>query len=169
MKVRDIMTGNPKCCGPDTNLAEAAELMWTNDCGALPVVEDGRLTGIVTDRDICIAVGTRNCRPSDTPVKEIAARTVQTCTPDDDVDMAMAIMRRAQVRRLPVVEDGKLAGILALNDIILAAAHQYTTVDSGGVMNTMRAVSEHRGQKPAVPSVAPSHWPPTDFATRLPL
>jgi CBS domain-containing protein len=73
----------------------------------------------------------------------------------------MAIMRRAQVRRLPVTEDGKLAGILALNDIILAAAHNYAAVDSAGVMNTMRAVSEHRGPTSAAPSVAPSHWPTT--------
>ena len=161
MKVREIMTDNPKCCGPDTNLAEAIELMWTNDCGVLPVMEDGKLTGIVTDRDVCIAVGTRNCRPSETTVKEVATRAVQTCTPDDDVDTAMVTMRRAQVRRLPVMEDGKLVGILALNDIILAAAHKYATVDSDGVMNTMRAVSEHRGQKSAAPSVTPSHWPTT--------
>lgn len=160
MKVRDIMTGNPKCCGPDTNLAEAIELMWANDCGVLPVVEEGKLTGIVTDRDVCIAVGTRNCRPSDTTVKDVATRTVQTCAPEDDVDTAMATMRRAQVRRLPVIEDGKLTGILALNDIILAAAHKYAAVDSEGVMDTMRTVSEHRGQKSAAPSVAPSHWPP---------
>ena len=161
MKVREVMTGNPKCCGPDTNLAEAIELMWTNDCGVLPVVEDGKLTGIVTDRDVCIAVGTRNCRPSDATVKDVATRTVQTCAPDDDVDKAMAIMRRAQVRRLPVTEGGKLAGILALNDIILAAAHPYAPVDAAGVMDTIRAVSEHRGPKSAAPSVTPSHWPST--------
>lgn len=161
MKVRDIMTGNPKCCGPDMNLAEAIELMWANDCGILPVIENEKLTGIVTDRDVCIAVGTRNCRPSDTTVKEVATRTVQTCTPDDDVDTAMAIMRRAQVRRLPVIEDGRLAGILALNDIILAAAHKYAPVDADGVMSTLGAVSEHRGPKSAAPSVTPSHWPAT--------
>ena len=159
MKVREIMTGKPKCCGPDTNLAEAIELMWTNDCGALPVVEDGNLIGMVTDRDVSIAVGTRNCRPSDVKVKEVATRAIQTCAPDDDVDAAMATMRRAQVRRLPVMEDGTLAGILTLNDVILAAAHKYAAVDADGVMNTMRAVSEHRGQTSAAPSVAPSHWP----------
>ena len=161
MKVRDLMTGNPKCCGPDTNLAEAIESMWASDCGILPVIEDGKLTGIVTDRDLCIAIGTRNCRPSDTTVKDVATPTVQTCPPDDDVDTAMAIMRRAQVRRLPVIEDGKLVGILGLNDIILAAAHRDASVDSAGVMNTMRAVSEHRGPKSVAPSVTPSHWPTT--------
>ena len=161
MRVHEVMTRNPKCCGPDTNLAEAIELMWTNDCGVLPVMKDGKLTGIVTDRDLCIAVGTRNWRPSDMTVKEVATQAVQTCAPDDDVDTAMATMRRAQVRRLPVTEDGRLAGILALNDIILAATHKYAAVDSGEVMNTMRAVSEHRGQKAAGSSVAPSRWPPT--------
>ena len=161
MKVRDIMTDNLTCCGPDTNLAEAIELMWANDCGMLPVIEDGKLTGIVTDRDICIAVGTRNCRPSDATVKDVATRTVQTCAPDDDVDTAMATMRLAQVRRLPVTEDRKLVGILALNDIILAAAHNYAAVDSAGVMNTLRAVSEHRGPKSEASSVTPSHWPST--------
>ena len=161
MKVRDIMTDKPKYCGPDTNLAAATELMWTNDCGALPVVEDGKLTGIVTDRDVCVAVGTRNCRPSETTVKEVATRAVQTCTPDDDVHTAMAIMRRAKVRRLPVIEDGKLAGILTLNDIILAAEHKYASLDYDEVvMSTMKAVSEHSGEKPAAPSVAPPHWPP---------
>jgi len=110
MKVRDLMTRDPKCCGADTNLDEAIELMWANDCGVLPVMADGKLAGIVTDRDVCIAVGTRNCRPSDTTVKEVATRTVQICAPDDDVDTSMAAMRHAQVRRLPVFEDGKLAG-----------------------------------------------------------
>jgi CBS domain-containing protein len=55
MKVRDIMTTDVKCCGLDTNLAAASELMWNNDCGVLPVLENGKLAGILTDRDICIA------------------------------------------------------------------------------------------------------------------
>jgi CBS domain-containing protein len=151
MKVRDIMTDNPKCCGPDTNLAAATELMWINDCGVLPVLDDGKLTGIVTDRDVCIAVGTRNCRPSETTVKDVASRAVQTCTPDDDVHTAMATMRRAQVRRLPVTEDGKVVGILALNDIILAAEHKYGNLDYDDVMNTIKAVSQRRAQKPETP------------------
>ena len=164
MKVRDVMTDEPKCCGPDTNLAAATELMWTNDCGVLPVMEDGKLAGIVTDRDICMALGTRNCRPAETAVKDVATREVQTCEPDDDVHTAMAIMRRAKVRRLPVVEDEKLAGILALNDIILAAEHNHGAVVSEEIMDTMIAVSEHRVNKPAASSVAPSHWPPIPVA-----
>ena len=164
MKVRDVMTDEPKFCGPDTNLAAATELMWANDCGMLPVVEDGKLAGIVTDRDICMALGTRNCRAAETAVKDVATREVRTCEPDDDLSTAMAIMRRTRVRRLPVAEGGRLAGILALNDIILAAEHNHGAVASEEVMDTLMAVSEHRIHESARASVAPSHWPPIPVA-----
>jgi CBS domain-containing protein len=160
MKVRDIMTDQPKYCGPETNLAAATELMWTNDCGVLPVVEDGKLAGIVTDRDICMALGTRNSKATETMVKGVATREVETCNPDDELPTAMATMCRAKVRRLPVVENGKLAGILALNDIILAAEHNHGAVPAEEVMDTMIAVSHHRIDKPATSSLVPSQWPP---------
>lgn len=153
MKVREIMTKQPKCCEPSTNLGVAAELMWNNDCGVLPVVEDGKLAGIVTDRDICIALGTRNRAAADTNVKEVATAPVQTCAPDADVHTAMAIMRRAKVRRLPVVNDeGNLEGIVALNDIVLALDGQYGEIDYEDVLSTMKAVSEHRGTPAATPA-----------------
>ena len=151
MKIHDIMTREPQCCGPETNLAAAAELMWSHDCGALPVVEDGKLAGIVTDRDICIALGTRNRPAAELTVKDAATRDVQTCTPDDDIHTAMGIMRRAKIHRLPVVSDGgKLEGIVALNDLVLAAERKHGEIDYEEVMNTMKAVSEHRAHhKPA--------------------
>lgn len=164
MRVQDIMTQEPKCCGLDTNLAAAAELMWNNDCGVLPVVDgDGKLAGIVTDRDMCIALGTRNRLAADTAVKDVATGEVQTCTPDDDAHTAMAIMRRAKVRRLPVVgEGGKLEGIVALNDIVVAADRKHGAIDYEEVMNTVKAVSEHRGRKPAQP--AKLSFPPIPVA-----
>lgn len=154
MKVRDIMTQEPRCCTADTNLAAAAELMWTADCGVLPVVEDGgKLAGIITDRDICIALGSRNRVPAETPVKDVATREVQSCSPDEDVHAALATMRRAKVRRLPVLADGgKVAGMLALNDIILAADRKHGGLDYEEVLNTIKAVSEHRGHKAAQPA-----------------
>ena len=153
MKVRDIMTEELRCCQPDTNLAVATELMWNNDCGVLPVVDDGKLAGIITDRDICIALGTRNRPAADMAVKDVAAHEVQTCAPDDDVHMAMAVMRRAKVHRLPVVNnEGKLEGVVALNDIVLAADRKHGAIDYEEVMNTIKAVSEHRGYKPAQPA-----------------
>jgi len=100
------MTKDPICCRPDTNLAAAAELMWNNDCGVLPVIRDGKLTGVITDRDICIATGTKKRPAAEIAVAEAATPEVQVCALDDDLHVAMAIMRRAKVHRLPVVSDG---------------------------------------------------------------
>jgi len=147
MKVRDIMTRDPQCCGPDTNLAAAAGLMWSNDCGALPVTENGKLAGIITDRDICIALGTRNALAAETLVRDVASLDVQTCATDDDIHSAMAAMRGAKIHRLPVVTgDGKLEGIITLNDLTLAAHCKFGDVNYEEVMNTVRALSEHRSQ-----------------------
>jgi CBS domain-containing protein len=151
MKVHDLMNKHPQCCGPETNLAVAAELMWSHDCGVLPVTEHGKLAGIVTDRDICMALGTRNQRASDVQVKEVATHEVHTCEPSDDVHSAMAEMRRTKVRRLPVVgADGKLEGIITLNDVVLAAERKHGEIEYEEVMNTVKAVSEHRTHKAQV-------------------
>jgi CBS domain-containing protein len=165
MKVRDIMTKDVKCCALGTNLAAASELMWNNDCGVLPVTEDGKVTGIITDRDICIALGTRNRPAAEVAVQEVATHDVQTCAPDADVHTAMAVMRRAKVRRLPVVDDGKVEGILALNDIIEAVDRKHGDINYEEVMNTIKAVSEHRMQKrAAAASAASSTFPPIPVA-----
>ena len=149
MKIRDIMTEPAIACSPETNLAAAAEMMWSEDCGVLPVVEDGKLAGIVTDRDICIALGTRSVPAAEIPVRDVAVKHVETCAPDADVHTAMHTMRRAKVRRLPVVDDqGHLRGLIGLNDIILAADRKGGPVDYEEVMNTVKAVSEHRRHKP---------------------
>jgi CBS domain-containing protein len=142
------MTEQPKCCAPDTNLASAAELMWTNDFRILPVRDEGKLASIITDRDICIALSTRNCRADEISVEDVASREVQSCSPDDDVHTAMAAMRRAKVRRLPVVnEEGKLEGILALNDLVLPANRRNFEIDYDEVMTTAQAISEHQVHK----------------------
>jgi CBS domain-containing protein len=120
MKVRDIMTQSAVCCGPDTNVGAAVELMWVHNCGMLPVVgTDNRLIGIVTDRDVCIAMGTRNRLAGDLTVGEIATRNVFTCKTEDDIHEALDTMANKQVRRLPVVNDeGVPQGILSMDDII---------------------------------------------------
>jgi CBS domain-containing protein len=144
------MTEPAVCCAPDLNLAAAAELMWNHDCGVLPVVEDGRLAGIITDRDICIAVGTRNRPAAELTVGDVATREVETCAPDSDIHAAMTILRRAKVRRLPVVnEQGNLEGLVGLNDIILTVGRKHSQVTYEEVLNTVKAVSEHRAHKPA--------------------
>ena len=120
MKVRDVMTPSAVCCKPDTNVGAAVELLWSHNCGMLPVVGgDNRLIGIVTDRDICIAIGTRNRLPGELTVGEIALSQVFTCRPDDEIHEALGTMAEKQVRRLPVVNDeGVPQGILSMDDII---------------------------------------------------
>jgi CBS domain-containing protein len=149
-KVQDIMTGDVRACRPENNLAEVVALMWENDCGVLPVVDDkGIVSGIITDRDICIAVATRGKLASDITVKEVAPGIVFTCAATDDVGKALQLMRHAKVHRLPVVNnDGRLFGILSLNDIALYAGEnggkESPVISYKDVALTLKAVCEHR-------------------------
>jgi len=120
MKVRDVMKPAAVCCRPDTNLAAAVELLWVNNCGMLPVVgNNGKLEAVITDRDICIATGTRNRLPSELTVQEVASKNAITCKPDDEIHEALHTMAERQVRRLPVVDQaGVPQGILSTDDII---------------------------------------------------
>src|SRR5512145_915190 len=116
------MTGEPCTCSPETDLAAAGALMLEGDCGILPVVADGRLVGVVTDRDLYIALATRNKRASDVTVGEVVQAPVYTCGPDDDVQAALETMKQHCVRRLPVEGfGGTVMGIVSMNDIVLAS------------------------------------------------
>lgn len=148
MKVRDVMTSDVKFCSPETNLARAAQTMWENDCGILPVVNDhGVLVGTITDRDIAIAVGTRDRLAKDIFVGEVISRDpVATASPDEDLRSALGLMRSASVRRLPVVhEDGSLWGIISMNDIVLQA----TSRDHEDVISTMKGICQHQAIRSA--------------------
>jgi CBS domain-containing protein len=121
MKVKEAMTQAAVCCGPETNIGGAVELMWNRNVGMLPVVDnEGKLIGVVTDRDICIAMGTRNLLPGQLSVGEVAISKVFTCKPDDDVHEALHVMGNQHIRRLPVVnEKGIPQGILSMDDLVL--------------------------------------------------
>jgi len=123
MKVREIMTCTPYTCRRDTNLGEATRLMWTGNCGFLPVVGiDGRVCGVITDRDICIALGTRNKLAGDVSVGEVAGSKVYSCSPDEEIHVALLTMRDGHVRRLAVVDaDGEPVGVLSMDDILMHA------------------------------------------------
>ncbi len=117
MKVRDIMTTGVECAAPDTSLKEIATMMKDEDVGSIPVVDGEELTGIITDRDIvvrCIAAGND---PAETEADEILSGDLVTVEADDDVDTAARIMAEHQIRRLPVVEDGNLIGMVSLGDV----------------------------------------------------
>jgi CBS domain-containing protein len=150
MKVKDIMTAEPKTCAPNTNLAEAAHLMWDADCGILPVVEAGKLIGVVTDRDMYIALATRDKRASQLVAANVVTLDVSTCGPEDDISTALATMRRARVRRLPVLGFGDtVLGILSLDDIVNVAGPQ-KPLSSDAVIETMQAISGHHHPAPHV-------------------
>lgn len=124
MKVEELMVKNVACCRGTQNLAEIAEILWNTGRGSLPVVsETGVVESIITDRDIAIALGTRNVRASEVRVSDVALPRVFTCRAGDDVIDALDTMVSQNVRRLPAVdEENKLAGILSLDDLLRRAA-----------------------------------------------
>jgi CBS domain-containing protein len=126
LRVGDLMQTEVRSCTPADALAEAARIMWERDCGCVPVVAQdgsGRAVGMITDRDVCMAAWTRGQPLSRIPVGEVMASRLTVCRPEDDVAEAEALMRTAQVRRLPVVDGaGHLRGILSLADLAEAAA-----------------------------------------------
>jgi len=97
MKVKDVMTQSAVSCSTDTNVDAAVELLWVNNCGMLPVVgNDRRIQGVVTDRDIAIAMGTRNRLAGELTVGEIATTNVVTCKPEDEIHEALQTMAESK-------------------------------------------------------------------------
>ena len=145
--VEDIMTRTPWCCAPDTNLAAVAELMWVHDCGALPVVAEGHVLGMITDRDVAIALGTRDVPARYLTAVEAATAPVVFCREDDDVHAALHLMGGARVRRLPVLNsEDELVGMIGINDLILAARPldgREAELDDEEVIETMRQICAH--------------------------
>ncbi len=119
MKVEELMTTEVGRCRAYDAADQAAKIMWEQDCGAVPVVDqDGRVVAVLTDRDICIAAFTQGRALSDIRVSSAMSRRLWSCRPDDDVKDAEKAMRTNQVRRLPVVDvEGRLIGILSLSDL----------------------------------------------------
>jgi CBS domain-containing protein len=119
--VRDVMTPGVRTVRASQSLADAAEVMKGEDVGSVPVVEEGRLTGILTDRDIVTRAVAEQKDPRTVKVEEVVSDELVTVEPDQDLDEALALMARHQVRRLPVVEEGRLVGMLAQADVALEA------------------------------------------------
>ena len=117
-KVRDAMTSDPRTVTADSFVAEAARVMKDADTGIVPIVDGDRLVGTITDRDIAIRVVAEGRDPQATKVDEVATRELVTIDPDQDLDEALRLMAKHQVRRLPVVEeDGRPVGILSQADV----------------------------------------------------
>jgi CBS domain-containing protein len=125
LRVGELMQADVRSCTPQDALGEAARIMWERDCGCVPVVSSdgsGRVVGMLTDRDVCMAAYTEGRRLDEIRVEEAMATRVHSCRVADSVSDALRVMQSAQVRRLPVVDgDGLLRGILSLADVAEAA------------------------------------------------
>ncbi len=144
MKVQELMTSDAKVCRPETDLAAAAMLMWDGDFGTLPVVADGgRVVGMITDRDICIAAATKGRAASDIAVGEVITGKVFSCAPETEVRDALKLMQQEKVRRLPVIgAEGALQGVLSINDVVLKAEEtkNNSSVSYADVMKTFKSI-----------------------------
>ncbi|MCX7747302.1 MAG: CBS domain-containing protein [Clostridia bacterium] len=117
MKVKDVMTKNVAYVNPNTTVVEAAQLMQKHNVGSIPVCDANGVIGIVTDRDIVVRNVAHGTNPQSTPVQNVMTSGVTTVTPDMDINDVSKIMSQSQIRRIPVVENNKLIGIVALGDL----------------------------------------------------
>ena len=125
--VREAMTSKPCSIDTDKSVAYAAKMMRDEDVGIAPIVEGDRLVGVLTDRDIAVRVVAEGRDPNEVKVTEVASRDLVTLDPQQNLDEALRLMARHQVRRLPVVEeDGRLAGVIAQADVAKEAGDKRT-------------------------------------------
>ena len=136
MNVREVMTTNVVSATPDTTLEEIAALMKNLDTGAIPVVDEGDLIGIITDRDIVLRCVAEGRDPAELNVEDILSEDIEVVDPDTKVEEALEIMGRRQIRRLPVVENGELVGMVSLGDLAVKQGDQQETAE------TLRDVSQ---------------------------
>ena len=157
MKVKDVMTKGVRTCGLNSDLSEVAKTMWMRDCGVIPVLENEKVVGVITDRDICIAAGCKNQVPAAITVGEVMTRRLYSCLPESDIREALETMREKQVRRLPVIDTtGKLCGILSLDDVAIKARGLTNPAELSAedVEQTLEAICRHRWATQEEPQAA---------------
>lgn len=147
MRIREIMNRPVVTCRASDTLGIAAQAMWEHDCGSIPVVgDDGRLVGMITDRDICMATYTKSRAPQTIAVAEAMAKSVTSCHADDSADVAEARMREKQIRRVPIVDDdNRPIGMVSQSDLARNAASdpRRNTVEKDFI-HTIAAISQPR-------------------------
>lgn len=117
MKVKDKMTKAVAYVNPDSNMVEVAQLMQKHNIGSIPVYNQGTVVGIVTDRDIVVRNVAHGKTPKDTRVQDVMTSQVTTVSPDMEIDEVTKLMAQQQIRRIPVVENNQIVGMLSLGDI----------------------------------------------------
>jgi CBS domain-containing protein len=152
MNIEQVMTRNVKTCAIHSTLDDAARIMWDRDCGSVPVVdEEQRVVGMITDRDICMSAWSQGRPLVELRVANAMSPRIHTCKPLDSIESAEEIMRKQQVRRLPVIDpDGRLLGILSLTDIAIEAAcgaqARNKSITAREVGETLAGVCQSRGK-----------------------
>lgn len=117
MLVKEIMTRAPACCSPETNLNDVARMMAAHDCGVVPICDGTKMVGIVTDRDLVCRGFAGDEDPRNVPAAAVMTSPVATINDSDQIQHAITIMSEHRVRRLPVMRDGQLVGIVSLADL----------------------------------------------------
>lgn len=145
MKIMDVMVKTPAVCSLETNLGTAVEIMWNRNCGFLPVLDAQRfVVGVVTDRDIAIALGSKNRLPGEITVAEVATRKVHSSRPEYDIHMALDTMAENKVRRLVVVNElNQLEGVLSMGDVVHFAETtpgEKAELSSDAVLRTLKTL-----------------------------
>jgi CBS-domain-containing membrane protein len=146
MRIQDVMAKEVWTCRPDESLAAAAKIMWDRDVGAVPVVAaDGKLVGILTDRDLCMSAYFTGSPLASIPASHAMSKKVFAVRPGQTVESAEELMRSRQVHRLPVLDEaGKLVGMVSLSDLARAARRGAKGVDGAAVTATLAAIVEPR-------------------------
>ena len=147
MQIRDVMSHPPVTCPVSGTLDHAARLMWEFDCGIVPVVnDDGRLAGVVTDRDVCMAAYTQGQPLASIPVTTAMAKSVVASHAGDPIEHAEQLMRDNQIRRLPVLDgDDRPVGLVSMNDLARLAARAKRSGVDRELVKTLAAVCQPRG------------------------
>ena len=146
MNIKDAMISKVVTCAPDSRLDAVAMMMWNNDCGSIPVLDEmGTPVGMVTDRDIAMGAALQHKALWDISAGEITGgREVRTCRADADVATALEMMQSHHVRRLPVVNGkGGLVGIVSIDDIVALACKGGPDLSFDDAMATLKAVCKH--------------------------
>lgn len=150
MKARDLMTSDPTTCRPSDNLKAVISVMRKEDCGMVPITEgngEQRVTGVATDRDIALALGDRDEKPSAVRVSEVMTTKIVSCEPDADVHEVSRKMQEAQVRRILIVEGGRLLGVISTADLARASTQSSKDRVGNEIEKVMEKVSEDTGSQ----------------------
>lgn len=142
MKIKEVMTTNVVNLNPSSTVADAARLMQKHNVGSIPVCDASRVVGILSDRDIVLRTIAIGNDPKSTPVSDIMTTDVRTATPDMEINDAAAIMSRNRIRRIPVVENNSLVGIIALGDL---AVNPYMDMEAAEALSEISRPSKPSG------------------------